>query len=172
MLLDRYVTSNAAYGSARLGGPQVDSGFADWVRELEVDRFGVPVPDRQILLATPLELAAERARDRASSDADRALDSFEADAGLQRRTGAMYRQLARAGLPVAVDRADARTDDGSVTHPGWIWRADPGPVGGRGGPQGLVEMFGADPDVDVQQRDHRPRPGAGQPADQHRDELG
>ena len=94
LLLDRYVTSNAAYGSARLGGPAVDTGFAQWVRELEVDRFGVPLPDRQILLATPLEVAAERARDRAASSADRALDSFESDAGLQQRTGSMYRLLA------------------------------------------------------------------------------
>jgi dTMP kinase len=94
LLLDRYVTSNAAYGSARLGGPAVDTGFADWVRELEVGRFGVPLPDRQILLATPLEVAAERARDRAVSSADRVLDRFEADAGLQQRTGAMYRELA------------------------------------------------------------------------------
>ncbi len=94
VLLDRYVTSNAAYGSARLGGPAVDTGFAEWVRDLEIDRFGVPLPDRQILLATPLEVAAERARGRAVDDADRALDSFEADAGLQQRTGEMYRQLA------------------------------------------------------------------------------
>ncbi len=94
LLLDRYVTSNAAYGSARLGGPGIESGFAGWVRELEVDRFGVPLPDRQILLATPLELAAERARHRAVHAADRALDRFEADAGLQQRTGEMYRLLA------------------------------------------------------------------------------
>lgn len=94
VLLDRYVTSNAAYGSARLGGPDVDTGFADWVRELEVDRFGVPVPDRQILLATPLEVAAQRARSRADEVVERALDSFESDAGLQRRTGGMYAALA------------------------------------------------------------------------------
>ncbi|HEY5116987.1 MAG TPA: dTMP kinase [Nakamurella sp.] len=94
LLLDRYVTSNAAYGSARLGGPALDSGFAGWVRELEIDRFGVPLPDRQILLATPLEVAAQRARGRAATTADRALDSFESDAGLQRRTGEMYRLLA------------------------------------------------------------------------------
>ena len=94
VVLDRYVTSNAAYGSARLGGPSVVSGFADWVRELEVQRFGVPLPDRQILLATPLEVAAERARRRADQLTDRALDSFEADADLQARTGAMYRELA------------------------------------------------------------------------------
>ena len=94
LLLDRYVTSNAAYGSARLGGPSIDTGFAEWVRELEIDRFGVPLPDRQVLLATPLEVAAERARSRADTHADRALDSFEADTGLQQRTGAMYRLLA------------------------------------------------------------------------------
>jgi dTMP kinase len=95
VLLDRYVTSNAAYGSARLGGPQVRTGFAQWVRALELDRFGVPAPDHQILLATPLAVAAERARDRASNNADRLLDSFESDSGLQRRTAAMYAELAR-----------------------------------------------------------------------------
>lgn len=94
VLLDRYVTSNAAYGSARLGGPANGFGFADWVRELEIGRFGVPLPDRQILLATPLAVAAERARSRADEDTDRALDTFEADSGLQQRTGAMYALLA------------------------------------------------------------------------------
>lgn len=95
LLLDRYVTSNAAYGSARLGGPDdLTAGFADWVRDLEIDRFAVPLPDRQILLATPLEVAAARARSRAEHAADRALDSFESDSDLQRRTGAMYRLLA------------------------------------------------------------------------------
>lgn len=94
VLLDRYVSSNAAYGSARLGAPERTTDFPDWVRTLEIDRFGVPVPDRQILLATPLELAAERARGRAAADSERALDRFESDSGLQRRTGAMYLVLA------------------------------------------------------------------------------
>ena len=94
VLLDRYVTSNAAYGSARLGGPDRPNDFPEWVRRLEVERFGVPLPDHQILLATPTELAAERARNRAADVSDRALDAFEADPGLQQRTAAMYRQLA------------------------------------------------------------------------------
>lgn len=96
VLLDRYVTSNAAYGSARLGGPDRPTDFPEWVRALEIDRFGVPVPDRQILLGTSVELSAQRARDRAGQEQDRALDRFEADDGLQRRTGAMYRRLAEA----------------------------------------------------------------------------
>jgi dTMP kinase len=94
VLLDRYVTSNAAYGGARLGGPDRPTDFPEWVRALEIERFGVPVPDRQFLLATSVEVSAQRARSRAGLEQDRALDRFESDDGLQRRTAAMYRQLA------------------------------------------------------------------------------
>ena len=97
VLLDRYITSNAAYGAARLGGPEVDTGFPEWIRALEVDRFGIPVPDRQLLLATATDVAADRARARAAEQAHRALDAFESDGALQHRTAAMYRQLADAG---------------------------------------------------------------------------
>lgn len=98
VLLDRYISSNAAYGAARLGGPDVDTGFPDWVRALEIDRFGIPLPDRQILLATPTDIAASRARGRAAEHEHRALDTFEADHGLQRRTDQMYRLLADTGF--------------------------------------------------------------------------
>lgn len=94
VLLDRYISSNAAYGAARLGAPDTATDFPQWVLDLEVGRFDLPRPDRQILLATPVELSAERARGRAALDAGRSLDRFEADAGLQARTAAMYRQLA------------------------------------------------------------------------------
>ena len=94
VLLDRYVSSNAAYGAARLGGPSVASGFPEWVRELEIERFRLPLPDLQILLDVPPTLAEQRARRRAGQSGDRALDSFEADGGLQRRTAAMYAELA------------------------------------------------------------------------------
>jgi dTMP kinase len=94
VLLDRYVSSNAAYGGARLGGPETPTGFPEFIRALEVERFGVPVPDRQILLDTPTDLAAERARGRAAVLEHRALDTFESNGGLQRRTAAMYGMLA------------------------------------------------------------------------------
>lgn len=97
VLLDRYVSSNAAYGAARLGAPEVDTGFPEWVRDLEIGRFDLPIPDHQVLLATPHEVAAARARGRAESDSARALDRFEADSGLQARTGAMYRRFAAQG---------------------------------------------------------------------------
>ena len=94
VLLDRYVSSNAAYGAARLGAPVNDTGFPEWVRDLEIDRFDLPLPDHQVLLATPPALAAERAKGRAEADANRSLDRFESDAGLQARTIAMYRRFA------------------------------------------------------------------------------
>ena len=94
VLLDRYISSNAAYGSARLGS---GASFPDWIRDLEVGRLGIPAPDLQLLLAAPVELAQQRARSRAESDADRGLDRFEADTGLQERTAAMYEELARTG---------------------------------------------------------------------------
>jgi dTMP kinase len=98
VLLDRYVSSNAAYGAARLGAPAEPTDFPQWVLDLEIGRFDLPRPDRQLLLATPVELSAQRARSRAESDSGRALDRFEADGGLQSRTGAMYRLLAEASF--------------------------------------------------------------------------
>jgi dTMP kinase len=95
VIVDRYVASNAAYSAARLcqgaGGDVVG-----WVRELEFERFAMPEPDWQVLLAVPTELAAQRALARAEQDADRTRDSYERDDGLQRRTSEVYAALAAA----------------------------------------------------------------------------
>lgn len=93
VLLDRYVASNAAYGAARL---RQDAGgeFVEWVHDLEVGRFGLPLPDLQLLLRVPREVAAARAVGREQEDATRARDSFESDDGLQARCAAVYDQLA------------------------------------------------------------------------------
>ena len=96
VLLDRYVASNAAYSAARLH-QDADGEVVSWVAELEFGRFGLPEPDHQLLLDVSVELAAERARQRAADDAARARDAYERDGGLQQRTGAVYAQLAAAG---------------------------------------------------------------------------
>ena len=101
MILDRYVASNAAYSAARLH-QGADGDVVDWVRDLEYDRLKLPAPDGQVLLAVPTELAAERADNRASQEADRAKDAYERDDGLQRRTGEVYAALAAARLVRAV----------------------------------------------------------------------
>ncbi|WP_328387729.1 dTMP kinase [Nocardia sp. NBC_00416] len=94
VVLDRYVASNAAYNAARLG-QSADGEIVRWVGELEFGRFELPVPRVQLLLDVPVEIAAERARRRVELDASRALDAYERDGGLQERTAAVYRDLAR-----------------------------------------------------------------------------
>ncbi|RZS33971.1 thymidylate kinase [Herbihabitans rhizosphaerae] len=59
LLLDRYIASNAAYLAARLRQSAAGEGVT-WVRELEIDRFGIPVPDAQILLRVPSDVAGRR----------------------------------------------------------------------------------------------------------------
>jgi dTMP kinase len=95
VILDRYVASNAAYSAARLH-QGVEGDVVAWVHELEFERFAMPAPDWQVLLAVPTEVAAQRAQARAEQDADRARDAYERDDGLQRRTSDVYAALAAA----------------------------------------------------------------------------
>ena len=96
VILDRYVASNAAYSAARLH-QQADGEMVGWVHDIEYGRLHLPVPNWQVLLGVPSELADQRARHRATVDASRERDAYERDAGLQRRTGAVYAGLAAAG---------------------------------------------------------------------------
>ena len=95
VLVDRYVASNAAYGAARLH-QHADGEFVAWVRELEIERFALPVPDHHLLLEVPRAIAAERAARRERTEAGRERDAFESDGGLQERTSAVYAELADA----------------------------------------------------------------------------
>jgi dTMP kinase len=95
VLVDRYVASNAAYGAARLHQDAAGE-FVAWIRELEIDRFGLPVPDHQLLLAVPRAVAARRAAHRERTEPGRPRDTFESDDDLQQRTEAVYAQLAAA----------------------------------------------------------------------------
>ncbi|WP_447004245.1 dTMP kinase [Saccharothrix isguenensis] len=92
VLLDRYIASNAAYGAARLHQP-AGGGFVAWLRALEVERFGLPIPDLHLLLRVPAVVAADRAAHREAEEA-RERDLYESDGGLQARCAAVYDELA------------------------------------------------------------------------------
>jgi dTMP kinase len=96
VVVDRYVASAAAYGAARLH-EDADGDFVRWLWALEVERFGIPVPDRHLLLAVPRAVAAQRAEGRERTEPGRDRDRYESDAGLQERTAAVYRGLAARG---------------------------------------------------------------------------
>lgn len=89
VLVDRFVASNAAYTTARTG----DAKSPQWVADLEFKELGVPVPDLQIFLATPPELAMARASKRAQQDATRAKDEYEKDASLQHWVDRAYHMI-------------------------------------------------------------------------------
>ena len=112
VILDRYVASNAAYSAARLH-QGADGEVVEWVRDLEFGRLRLPAPTWQVLLDVPTELAAARAAGREAEEADRARDAYERDGGLQRRTGAVYAELAAAqwGGPWAVVPPDVDAAD-------------------------------------------------------------
>ncbi|MEU4801865.1 dTMP kinase [Actinosynnema sp. NPDC023587] len=94
VLLDRYIASNAAYGAARLR-EHADGEFVAWLRALEVDRFGLPIPDLQLLLRVPSAVARSRAAHREASE-QRERDVYESDEDLQSRCATVYDELAAA----------------------------------------------------------------------------
>jgi dTMP kinase len=70
-----------------------------WIARLEVDQFGLPLPDLSIYLDTPVDVARGlilRKRQRSYTDA--ALDTYEADVALQRRVRDNYAAMAAEGL--------------------------------------------------------------------------
>ena len=110
-IADRWCASNAAYGSARLGTSGAD-GFADWIAELEFERFGLPRPALTVLLATGTGMAGEQRRNRDGNDGD----AFEADGSLQGNALDGYRRLAQrrwGGEWIVVDPLD----DGGQRRP-------------------------------------------------------
>ncbi|MFF5987779.1 dTMP kinase [Prauserella flavalba] len=122
VLLDRYVASNAAYQAARLH-EGADSPVVEWVRALEIDRFGLPVPDAHILLRVAPEVAAARAENRARADAERRKDAFESDDDLQARCAGVYDELAARGwlspwhVVDGAERVDAVALAEAITRP-------------------------------------------------------
>lgn len=96
VLVDRYVASNAAFGAARLH-QDARGEFVRWVRDIEVDRFRLPVPHAHLLLRVAPSVAAERSARRALAEADRGRDTWEADDALQARVAAVYDDLAADG---------------------------------------------------------------------------
>lgn len=97
VILDRYVASNAAYSAARLQ-QTADGAVTAWVHRMEYQRLALPTPAWQILLDVSAGLAADRARHREREETQRVRDAYERDDALQRRTGAVYRELAERGF--------------------------------------------------------------------------
>ena len=85
VILDRYARVQRRLSAARLH-QDADGEMSVGVGEFEYDRLGLPVPDRQILLDVSVELAAQRARNRAGVRLAR--DAYPTRRRTRQRTGA------------------------------------------------------------------------------------
>jgi len=109
VVFDRYVASNMAYQGAKLEG-DADELLA-WIAKLETEQFELPVPDLNIYLDTPWDLARALILQKAQrSYTDRSFDEHEADAALQLRVRERYRQIAAAGLLGRWETVEASAD--------------------------------------------------------------
>ncbi|MBJ6122455.1 dTMP kinase [Sphingomonas sp. BT553] len=98
VVFDRYIASNMAYQAAQVPADDARDLMA-WIARLEVDQFGLPVPDLSVYLDTPADIARTLIlQKRSRSYTDDALDAYEADFALQTRVRTNYALMAAAGL--------------------------------------------------------------------------
>ena len=98
VVFDRYIASNMAYQAAQVA-PDAARALMAWIARLEVEQFGLPLPDLSIYLDTPVDVARGLIlRKRRRSYTDEALDTYEADLDLQARVRANYAAMAEEGL--------------------------------------------------------------------------
>jgi len=90
VVFDRYIASNMAYQAAQVGAGEADT-LMRWIARLECDQFALPIPDLNVYLDTPADVARGLIlRKRKRSYTDDALDAYEADDALQVRVRERY----------------------------------------------------------------------------------
>lgn len=94
VILDRYVASNVAHQAAKVDGAD-RADLKVWIERLEYDIYGLPRPDRVVLLDLPVRWAQRLIADKQPRGyTDRAADLQEADAAYLNRVRELYVELA------------------------------------------------------------------------------
>ncbi len=126
VILDRYVSSNIAYGAAKC--PEVEQQpIIDWIRQVEYEIFELPRPDLTCLVATDVQLAHELVgRKAARSYTEDSHDIHEADRGYMDRVANVYRRLAKDQWESVWSIVDPHDRDGELRPPevlqGEVWQ--------------------------------------------------
>lgn len=95
VVLDRYVPSNVAHQAAKRTGAERET-LRRWIEHVEYDLFGLPHPDRVILLDLPAETARTLVAKKAARNyTTQAADLQEADIAYQESVRRMYLDLSR-----------------------------------------------------------------------------
>lgn len=86
IIADRYVTSNIVYQAAKFEDETEKTEFINWLRDLEYNRLGLPVPDKVLFLNMEPDAAAKLMsgrKNKITGDAEK--DIHEKDAGYLRQ---------------------------------------------------------------------------------------
>jgi dTMP kinase len=108
VIFDRYVASNVAHQAARLPEPE-RTQLVHWIEDVEYGIFGLPQPERTILLDLPAATAQQLiALKSARSYTSKSADLHERDHDYLERVRHVYREL--AGIAAPGSRASGRCD--------------------------------------------------------------
>jgi dTMP kinase len=97
VIADRYTYSNLAFQAAKIADPAAKREFLAWLRRLEFESIGLPVPELAIFFDAPLEfvrakLSARQAKERRGYLKGKA-DIHESALDLQEKVAVEYRAL-------------------------------------------------------------------------------
>ncbi len=98
VIADRYTYSNLAFQGAKIGDPTAKRQFLAWLRRLEFESIGLPVPELAVFFDAPIEfvrakLSARQSNERRSYLKGKA-DIHESALDLQEKVALEYRALA------------------------------------------------------------------------------
>jgi dTMP kinase len=98
VIFDRYIGSNMAYQAAKVPADKV-TAMMKWIVALETDTFCLRLPNLNVYLDTPLEIAMSlMAKKHERRYTDLTLDKHEEDLNLQRRVRRNYLELVKNRL--------------------------------------------------------------------------
>lgn len=94
VIADRYVSSNMAYQGSKVPLSERDD-LIEWIRHLEFDVFGLPIPDYSFFLNTSVELSDQLiAKKETRTYTKETYDIHEADKNLQENARYIYKMIA------------------------------------------------------------------------------
>lgn len=94
ILADRYVTSNMVHQMVKITDVRERETFLDWLWDLEYVKFGLPVPDKVLLLDVPPACSEALLTGRTAKDGTDNKDIHEQDAAYLVRCHESYRAAA------------------------------------------------------------------------------
>ncbi|MEK7628627.1 MAG: dTMP kinase [Patescibacteria group bacterium] len=98
VICNRYISSNLAYGAAKIADADERQRYIEFVEAVEHEEIRMPVPTLVLYLSVPVEVSFRLVEQKAARTyiAEGAKDQHEADMSYQARVAACYRELASA----------------------------------------------------------------------------